>query len=367
MAAFGVGGAALTVCNALKKRDKYIEVSALTGFRKVLNEAYRLDPRLTGCVAQWSGKQVRSGALGINRTYRLELTYDKNMVSDIEQVIIDDGKWKPSDTLSKLSELPPALQIITSDLNGLRKRIDDDYAYLKENYRGLRSVNYEWNEESHNGVRCFWVLFVYTIDTARYQMYNTLATREMERISKQFFGKGTIPVVIKVFLVFSYLQQTCAYDQESSDLISAELYDALQRPWVTLPYGPLVKKLGVCEGIAAAFKQFMDFYGIKNRLVFGKLNGSEAEHCWNIVCINDGYYHVDATSGISGDGIYIGAFLKDDASMSLHYFWDMSSYPQCNSRQFDFDVVETYIHDHLDDLTRMEVEEKFLCPDEIRE
>lgn len=367
MANFGVGSAAQTLCESLKKRDKYVEVTAMRGFQAILDEAYKLDPRLTGCVVAWNGKQSGNGLFGVNKTFRLELTYADGTVNDIEKVILDDGKWKPSDTLSALPELPEVLQVVTSDVNDLRQRVDDDSLYIREDYYGLRNIQYRWNELSSNGLKCLWIHFEYSIEREKYKMYQTVAQREMERIDRQFFGKGSIPKIIKAYLVFSYLQQTCKYDQESADLIDVQQYDAMQRPWVVMPYGPLVKKIGVCEGISTAFKQFMDFYGIKNRLVIGGLERSSENHCWNMICINEKYYHVDVTYGLSGDGIYVGKFMKDDTSMSETHTWNMSRYPQCISRSLDFDYVEEYIHDHLDDLLRLGVEERYLCPDEIRE
>ena len=368
MASFSVGGrAAEEMCDALKKRKKFVEISSMSSIQSLIDEAYKLEPRLTGCVVSWKGQQSRNGLLGLNKNYSIELEYAENLPADINDVVLDDGKWTPSQALATAASMPDAIQVVTNDLDSLKDRIEDEVLLLKEKYPGLKGVTYKWLPGAGSGYATMWVDFTYFVERERYKMYTTLASRELERIDRSHFGNGNIPKLIKVFLVFSYLQQTCTYDQESADLLDADQSEMMDRPFVSIPYGALVKKMAVCEGIAGAFKMFMDYFGIPNRIVFGSFDGEKVNHCWNMVCLNEKYYHVDATYGISGDGIYIGTFLKDDLSMSETHFWDMSKYPQCTSRRLDDDYVENYISEHIDDLLDMGVDDRILCPEEIRE
>ncbi len=356
------------LCEALKKRAKYVEITGMGKFENILNDAYKMEPKLTGCVVGWKGQKSSSGLLSLSKTYRLDLEYADKLVADFDQVILDDGSWKPSDTLAAMSELPPVLQIVTTDVNDLQRRINEDSDFIRESVFGLSDFYYEWNQESINGYHVMWVTFKYIVEPDKYVMYRTLAARELERIDRRSLGVGNIPKIIKAFLAFSYIQQNCQYDQASADLITAKLTDKMDRRWVSVPYGPLVKKMGVCEGIATAYKMFMDYYGIKSRIVFGHFDGEEANsHCWNMICLNDKYYHVDATYGISGEGIYIGCFMKDDTAMSETHNWDMSKYPQCTSRNPDYDYIESYIDDHANELSQMGVEDKYMYPDDVRE
>lgn len=365
MGAFGVGSEAVTLCEALKRRERYVTVNGMRDFNTILNEAYRLDPRLCGCVEGCEGKKSSQGLLGLNKTYQLEIKYSKNTPADIEKVILDDGTWKPSDALAKMTELPDALQIVTRDINGLQERIDNDVVTIQESYYGLTNVCTSWQQESCNGYNSLWVHFEYCVEPAKYHMYMTLAQRKIQEIDKRFFGSSSVPKIVKAFLVFSYLQQNCQYDQESADLMDANLPESMERPWVTMPYGPLVKNIGICSGISAAYKMFMDYYGITSRIVLGKADGGN--HSWNMISLSNQYYHVDATFGITGDGVYVGSFMKDDTFMSDTHLWDIKKYPQCISKHPNYDYVENYIDEHFDELIRQGVDQAYLCPSEIRD
>lgn len=368
MASFSVGTPAEILCEAIRRRDKIVEISAVKRFNTVLEEAYRLDPRIIGSVAGWEGKQSGAGLLSIKKTYRLELKYQENVVEDIDQVTIDDGKWTISSAISKMKELPDVFQIVTKDVNALQKRLDQDFISVQETVQGLRNLYYQWTEDSYDGYTCVWISLKYVVDREQYHLYTTMTQREVERVNRQYFGTGKIPPVIKAYLAFSYLQQTCSYDQEMEDMYYNENQPPLTRPWTCIAYGPLVKKMGTSAGIARAFKEFMGYAGIECLQVQGQLvDDKNIPHCWNMVLLNERYYHVDCTYGINGDGIYIGGFLKDDINMSETHLWDTEVYPKCTSRNLDFDFIESYVNDHMDSLIRMGVEEKYLCPEEVRE
>ena len=126
-----------------------------------------------------------------------------------------------------------------------------------------------------------------------------------------------------------------------------------------------MKNIGICSGISAAYKMFMDYYGITSRIVLGKADGGN--HSWNMISLSNQYYHVDATFGITGDGVYVGSFMKDDTFMSDTHLWDIKKYPQCISKHPNYDYVENYIDEHCDELIRQGVDQAYLCPSEIRD
>lgn len=368
MASFGVGNAAQELCEAIRQRNKFVKFNAARSLGTVLIEACRLDRRLTGTIAGWDGKKSGNGMLGINKTYQIELKYRENVVSDVNKVIVDDGSWKPTDLLEH-GELPDAIQIVTQDIVGLRRRADEDLNSLDGSTSGIKGFNYTWTEDDLDGYCCLWIIVQYVMDKNTFHMYQTMANREAERVARRFFGPVNIPPLIKVYLAFSYIQQTCLYDQAAADYIEKHHEISPQNPWVSFAYGPLVKKMGVCAGIAAAFKAFMDTFGIPCRIINGNLiaSGKMLGHSWNLIRLNEQYYHVDCTMGINGDGVYIGCFVKDDIEMSETHVWDNSKYPACTSRVLSFDNVEDYINSHMDKLIAEGVEETYLCPDDIRE
>ncbi len=59
-------------------------------------------------------------------------------------------------------------------------------------------------------------------------------------------------------------------------------------------YEALIKGSAVCDGIAKAYQLLLEKAGIESIMVTGKIG--EVAHAWNIVKIDDEYYHVDPTS-----------------------------------------------------------------------
>ena len=68
--------------------------------------------------------------------------------------------------------------------------------------------------------------------------------------------------------------------------------------------GPLVFRSGVCDGISKAAKVMFDLLGVENYLVRGETNSVFSDfmhenHMWNIVKVNNKYYHLDITFDLS--------------------------------------------------------------------
>lgn len=66
-------------------------------------------------------------------------------------------------------------------------------------------------------------------------------------------------------------------------------------------YSVFVRRNSVCTGYAKAAHYLFKLLGIESRLVFGRLNNDKenGRYCWNIVKIDDLYYHFDACFGDS--------------------------------------------------------------------
>jgi len=60
-----------------------------------------------------------------------------------------------------------------------------------------------------------------------------------------------------------------------------------------------VRRNSVCTGYAKAAQYLFKLFGIESRLVFGRLNNDKEDgrHCWNIVCIEGTFYHLDICLG----------------------------------------------------------------------
>ena len=92
-----------------------------------------------------------------------------------------------------------------------------------------------------------------------------------------------------------------------------------------MAYGAVLRGTAVSEGYAMAFKAMCEKIGIKCLTVVGRLDN--IDHCWNIVRIDNKYYHVDV-SVCDEKGLEEG-FLKTDADLLGSYWWDTEEYPRC--------------------------------------
>ena len=98
------------------------------------------------------------------------------------------------------------------------------------------------------------------------------------------------------------------------------------------PYSVLKEHKGICTGYALAAKLLLERAGIEAIYVTG--TGRNGSHAWNIVKVNNNYYHLDVTwddpSGAEEDYICWDFFLKSDSTMKKNHTWS-SDYPKCVS------------------------------------
>ena len=66
-------------------------------------------------------------------------------------------------------------------------------------------------------------------------------------------------------------------------------------------YSVFVRRNSVCTGYAKAAQYLFNLLGIESRLVFGRLHNDKEDgrHCWNLVRVDNEYYHFDACFGDS--------------------------------------------------------------------
>lgn len=89
-------------------------------------------------------------------------------------------------------------------------------------------------------------------------------------------------------------------------------------------YDAVVDQKANSEGISSAFKAMCDLMKVECLIVSGRLD--RAEHFWNIVKIEDAYYHIDVSS--LRDSVS-DSILKRDEEQQINYWWDQSAYPDC--------------------------------------
>lgn len=79
-------------------------------------------------------------------------------------------------------------------------------------------------------------------------------------------------------------------------------------------YSVFVRRNSVCTGYAKAAQYLFNLLGIESRLVFGRLHNDKEDgrHCWNLVKVDNEYYHFDACFGDSVlDNVAIKSGVKE--------------------------------------------------------
>lgn len=103
-------------------------------------------------------------------------------------------------------------------------------------------------------------------------------------------------------------------------------------------YGALVNGVAVCQGYAMAYRMLLNSVGIESDIA----TSDDMNHAWNLVCIDDEWYHVDVTwddpvPNRPGWGRYDFFLISDDTIKDAeheHYGWDESKV-SCSSKRFE--------------------------------
>ena len=98
-------------------------------------------------------------------------------------------------------------------------------------------------------------------------------------------------------------------------------------------YAALIQRSANSEGLAFAYVELCRQLNVDCRIVYGQHDWTE--HCWNIVRMDDSYYHVDITQCAKG-GPALG-FMQNDENFWRNYRWDVAAYPKCTGTKTFFD------------------------------
>ena len=118
-------------------------------------------------------------------------------------------------------------------------------------------------------------------------------------------------------------------------------------------YGALVEHEAVCDGYAKAFKMLLDRVGIENIIVYGTTN--DVAHAWNMVKIEDKYYHVDVTSNeleqhYNNYVMHAYFNITDKEILQTHTLDKTFEYPECNSNEYNYYLKKDFYilkHDNV--------------------
>lgn len=182
--------------------------------------------------------------------------------------------------------------------------------------------------------------------------------------------------------IHDILVEGCSYDHKDSNWRSHSVY------------GALVKNLAVCEGYSKAMQYLLSMVGIASSTVSGM--GNSEQHQWNVVKINDQWYHLDVTwdsNSTADNRVCYNYFnvdekiIKRDHEISKIYTQLEDSeicassdknntkntrmfnifLPECNSSKANFYVVNAVLFDGIDEECTSRIEAKIQSCAENRE
>lgn len=160
----------------------------------------------------------------------------------------------------------------------------------------------------------------------------------------------------KELILHDYIVNNARYDSEKikTDTVPFEEHDA---------YGVLIKRLGVCDSYAEAFKMLLNKAGVECIIVEGDEINAPGEddgigHAWNIVKIDGEYYHVDPTwdDPVSEDGsqtLLHSYFNLTDEEMAKTHTWERSKYPACTDTKNNFYIKSNRLAGSNSDIIRI--------------
>lgn len=154
----------------------------------------------------------------------------------------------------------------------------------------------------------------------------------------------------KALAVHDWLVSNLAYDT-SIDMISKE----------NGTYGALKNKMTMCQGYAEALTLILiSATDVDAKVIVGQANDGSGEwigHAWNLVFMEDSWYHIDATfndpiSNIEGqkNHYYFG---QNDAFMVKDHTWEATFWPQAAASDYLFYRTSGLFAESLSDLKSM--------------
>lgn len=156
---------------------------------------------------------------------------------------------------------------------------------------------------------------------------------QMEKTSQMLIGR------------ISMLSESEKVKQLHDYLIRLVTYKDVEAPYSHEAPGTLLYGIGVCEGIAKAFKYLADRVHIESLVAVGKCDNDENAqegmgHAWNVVYVDGCPYHLDVTfdySISSNEIVRYDYYLLSDSQIQADHTY--TNLPTCNNSIEYYDQV----------------------------
>ena len=219
--------------------------------------------------------------------------------------------------------------------------IFDDFLWNSpEIFFVAKSHRYQWLSEPDGSISSFFITNLrYSIQKEEYEGAQRVLAGEVKKAMKLL--DGVTDPVKKALILHDHIVTICDYDEEARDKKDPS-------PLARTAYSVLVRHRAVCEGYAMAYRYLLNLAGIRSEEVLS----DSMNHCWNYLCLNGKWYHVDVTWD---DPVYHGRrpkdpaisheyFLLSDAKISAkdHMDWSVRGLPPASDTSFDDRNWDTY-------------------------
>ena len=157
--------------------------------------------------------------------------------------------------------------------------------------------------------------------------------------------------------IYNFLQENARYDEnEFKAILSGTSNSVVSHN----AYGALINRVAVCDGFSSAFALLAQKLGFECMLVTGHSaysSGLFSDHAWNIVKVQDRFYHLDVTWDARkydefGEYSYDYFTLKDE-EISNDHNWDKKSVPVCSYNNFSYYVRNGLYVDNSEKLNQV--------------
>ena len=149
-----------------------------------------------------------------------------------------------------------------------------------------------------------------------------------------------------------YEKELYIHDKLAQSVTYSDLED-LPRAYHTAE-GPFLENIGVCDGFTKTLQILYDQLGIDSIIVLGVLDDNP--HAWNLVNIEDNWYHVDLTSSrsiVEETGIITHAYfnLSDERMQKIATFDNPELLPKADSLDCNYYIYNDYVVYSTDDMS----------------
>lgn len=146
----------------------------------------------------------------------------------------------------------------------------------------------------------------------------------------------------KEVALHDYLVKNCRYSEDVEQPAGSDIYRA---------YGALVNQDAVCNGYAEALQLLFACAGIESQFVIGTADG--IEHAWNLVKLDNEWYHLDATWDDPvpdrGDVAIHAYFNVPDTMLDDTHTWKKEMYPQAKSMNHNYYTYNNLYYSDFDE------------------